>query len=67
MADAFLEIFENDKHKLSIWDTRLLGIRFLAQTGYSCLKVVVIDSGQEARRVIEQIFEIVLIFIFLIF
>ena len=65
MADALLEIFDNDKDKLSIWDIRLLGIRFLTQIGYSCLKVVKIGSGTEGKEIIEQIFEIVkILFIF---
>jgi hypothetical protein len=59
ICDGLLEIFENDKNKLSIWDIRLLGIRFLAQIGYSCLSVVKLGSGEISKEIISETFQIV--------
>lgn len=59
ICDALIDIFRHDRVKVSIWDVRLLGIRFLVQIGYSCLGVVRLGSGETGRLIVSEVFEIV--------
>ena len=62
IADALLEIFEQDKAKIGIWNIRLLPIRFLSRIANVCIEATVGESNDQVREILIEFFNIVLHF-----